>query len=277
MGHHYLPQHYLLGFASGKKLWGHDLIEGRSFPTQVKSVANETEMYTEELESHLANVVEGPAQDVIDRIRNRIPLRTGDRELFASYVIAMWQRVPAGRNRVAGHIPQLAENIRVQAIQQLNAIANAEPELAEKAEKRKEEVNQIISSYKKNPPDYFWHHTLKSGATQRTIQGLMSMEWYFLVTTGENFMTCDNPVFFFESEGIAADQAELSMPLGSEICFWARRARSNRPQYFSAERSTVLELNRRSAHNTRRFLYTRQESPWALDFARKTHRLHRLS
>ena len=82
MGHHYLPQHYLLGFASGKKLWGHDLIEGRSFPTQVKSVANETEMYTEELESHLANVVEGPAQDVIDRIRNRIPLRTGDRELL---------------------------------------------------------------------------------------------------------------------------------------------------------------------------------------------------
>ncbi|MGY0613446.1 DUF4238 domain-containing protein [Luteimonas sp. A501] len=277
MGHHYLPQHYLLGFAVGKKLWGHDLTAGRSFPTQVKSVANETEMYTEQLESHLANVVEGPAQDVIDRIRNRIPLRSGDRELFANYVIAMWKRVPAGRNRVAGHIPQLAETIRVQVIQKLDALANAEPDLAEKAEKRKEEVNQIISSYKKNPPDYFWHHTLKSGATPRTIQGLLSMDWCFLVTTGEHFMTCDNPVFFFESEGIGADQAELSMPLGSEICFWASRANSNRPHYFSTERSTVLELNRRSAHNTMRFLYTREESPWALDFAKKAHRLHRLS
>lgn len=276
MGNHYLPQHYLLGFADGKKLWGHDLAGGRSFPTQVKSVANETEMYTSEIESHLANIIEGPAQEVIDRIRNRITLSGKDRELFANYVIAMWKRVPTGRNRVAGHIPQLAETIRVQVINGLEALARAEPDLAEAANKRKEEVNQIISSYKENPPDYFWHHTLKSGATPKTIQGLLSMDWCFLVTTGEHFLTCDNPVFFFESEGIGANQAELSMPLSSEICFWARRGNSNRPQYFSTERSTVLELNRRSAHNTGRFLYTRKESPWVLEFAKKKHRLHRL-
>ena len=75
MGHHYLPKHYLLGFADGVKLWGHDVTAARLFPTQVKSVANETEMYTEELESHLANVVEGPAQGVIDRVRKRIGLK----------------------------------------------------------------------------------------------------------------------------------------------------------------------------------------------------------
>jgi hypothetical protein len=276
MGNHYLPQHYLLGFADGKKLWGHDLTMGRSFPTQVKSAANETEMYTNEIESHLANVVEGPAQAVIDRIRNRISLSSKDRELFANYVIAMWKRVPAGRSRVAGHIPRFAETIRVQVISEIEALAHAEPHLAETAEKRKAEVNQIISSYKENPPDYFWHHTLKSGATPRTIQGLISMDWCFLITTGEHFVTCDNPVFFFESEGIGADQAELSMPISSEICFWASRGNSNRPQYFSTERLTVLELNRRSAHNTERFLYTRKESPWVLEFAQKKHRLHRL-
>lgn len=276
MGNHYLPQHYLLGFSDGKKLWGHDLTAGRSFPTQVKSVANETEMYTSEVETHLANVVEGPAQEVIDRIRNRIPLSNKDREIFAKYVVAMWKRVPAGRNRVAGHIPQLAETIRVRVINKIESLARAEPELADMAEKRKEEVNAIISSYKENLPDYFWHQTLRSGATPKTIQGLLSMDWCFLVTTGEHFLTCDNPVFFFESEGIGADQAELSMPLSSEICFWARRSSPNRPQYFSTERSTVLELNRRSAHNTVRFLYTRMESPWILEFAQKKHRLRRL-
>ena len=277
MGHHYLPQHYLLGFAEESKLWGHDVTASRSFPTQVKSIANETEMYTEELERHLANIVEGPAQDAIDRVRRRIRLRDDDRELLANYIIAMWKRVPAGRNRVAGHIPQLAETLRVQIGQQLDAIAAAEPDLAGNAITRKAEVDQIIASYKENPPDYFWHHTLKSGATPRTVQALLSMDWCFLVSPGEHFIACDNPVFFFQSEGIAADQSELSMPLSSEISLWATRANSNRPQYFTTQRSIVLELNRRSAHNAQRFLYTRDKSPWLLDFAQKPHRLHRLS
>lgn len=276
MGHHYLPQHYLLGFADGVKLWGHDLAAARSFQTQVKSVANETAMYTDELEAHLANVVEGQAQDVIDRVRRRIGLKQEDRERLAKYIIAMWKRVPAGRNRVAGHIPQLAETIRMQVVQQLDELAKSAPNSMQKTISRKAEVDQIISLYKENPPDYFWHHTLKEGATPRALHSLMSMEWYFLVTPGENFITCDNPVFFFQSEGIGADQAELSMPLSSEICFWAKRSNLSRSQYFETDRSIVLEINRRSAHNTQRFLYTRKKSPWILDFARTAHRLHRL-
>ncbi|WP_228738894.1 DUF4238 domain-containing protein, partial [Xanthomonas euvesicatoria] len=195
MGHHYLPQHYLLGFADGVRVWGHDVRARRSFRTQVKSLANETVMYTEELEKHLANVVEGPAQDVIDRARKRLKLRDEDREVLAAYIIAMWQRVPAGRKRVAGYIPSLAETINMQVVQQLDAIAASEPDLAESATRRKEEVGRIISAYKEDPPDYFWHHTLKSGATPRTVQGLLSMNWHFLVSPGESFITWGSPPF----------------------------------------------------------------------------------
>lgn len=277
MGHHYLPQHYLLGFADGVKLWGHDVGARRSFRTQVKSLANETDMYTEELENYLANAVEGPAQDVIDRARKRLKLRDEDREVLAAYIIAMWKRVPAGRKRVAGHIPELAETIKMQVVRQLNTLAASEPDLAETANKRKEEVHRIISAYKENPPDYFWHHTLKNGATPRMVQGLLSMDWHFLVSPGEDFITCDNPAFFFKSMGIGASESELSFPLSSEICFWANRASSNRPQYFTTDRSIVLEINRRSAHNTQRFIYTREEAPWVLSFAAKSHPLRRLS
>lgn len=276
MGHHYLPQHYLLGFAEGVKLWGHDVAANRSFRTQVKSLANETGMYTEELERHLANVVEGPAQDVIDRARKRLKLRDEDREVLATYIIAMWKRVPAGRNRVAGHIPALAETMKIQVVQQLDELAASEPDLAESANKRKEEVQQMISAYKENPPDYFWHQTLKRGATPGTVQGLLSMDWHFLVSPGEDFITCDNPTFFFQSVGIGASESELSFPLSSEICFWANRRNSNRLQYLTTHRSIVLELNRRSAHNAQRFIYTRKEAPWVLSFAAKSHPLHRL-
>ncbi len=277
MGHHYLPQHYLLGFAEGLSLWGHDVPANRSFRTQVKSLANETDMYGDDLESYLANVVEAPAQEVIDRVRKRLKLRDEDREVLATYIIAMWKRVPAGRSRVAGHIPQLAETIKMQVVQQLDAIAAVEPELKENANKRKEEVRQIIDAYKENPPESFWHHTLKTGATPRTVQGLLSMDWHFLVSTGEDFITCDNPTFFFESIGIGASESELSLPLSSEICFSANRAKLGRPQYFTTDRSIVLELNRRSAHNTNRFIYSRQEAPWILSFARKSHPRHSLT
>ncbi|MDC7806839.1 DUF4238 domain-containing protein [Luteimonas sp BLCC-B24] len=167
-----MPQHYLLGFADEVELWGHDVEAGQSFRTQVKSSANETDMYTEEFESNLANVVEGPAQVVIDRARKRLKLRDEDRVVLAGYIVAMWKRVPAGRKRVAGHIPQLAKTIKMQVVQQLDALAASEPDLAAMARKRKEEVHRTISADKENPPDYFWHHTLKSGAIPRTLQEL---------------------------------------------------------------------------------------------------------
>ena len=146
MGHHYLPQHYLRGFASGKAIWAHDLQEKRSFRTRIKSV---------DLEAHLANFVEGPAQSAIDKLRRLEELSSKDREVLARYIIAMWKRVPAARKRVAATIPGVADKIKAE-FQQANAKAVEEnPDLANLASSRKGEVEAIISRYKQDPPDHF--------------------------------------------------------------------------------------------------------------------------
>ena len=50
MGHHYVPRFYLRGFAHDERIWAYDKESGRHFPTQVKSIANETGMYSDDLE-----------------------------------------------------------------------------------------------------------------------------------------------------------------------------------------------------------------------------------
>lgn len=276
MGHHYLPQHYLRGFAAGKTIWAHDLKDSRSYRTQVKSVANETALYTKDLEAHLANSIEGPAQAAIDRLRRREALSGDERETLARYVIAMWKRVPAARKRVAATIPGVADTINADIQQALAKAVEDEPELASLAESRKGEVEAIISAYKEDPPDHFWHHSIGTQATPRMILGLLDMSWTILESKGEPFITSDNPVFFFASEGIGSPYSELSLPLSSSIALWASRGRPPKPSSMPVDRQIVLKINRRSASNTQRFLYTEQEASWALTFGSKPHVLDRL-
>lgn len=276
MGHHYLPQHYLRGFATDKTIWAHDLHESRSYKSQVKSVANETAMYTEDLEAHLANSIEGPAQKAIDSIRAlRLPAGT-EREALAHYIVTMWKRVPAARTRVAATVPQVADTINAEIQQGLDQIAKDEPELADLAASRKQEVANLIAAYKQNPPDYFWHHSVGSHATPRMVQGLLEMQWTVLHSESEHFVSSDNPVFFFESEGIGSPQSELSIPFGSSVALWATRGRPHSPSMLQVDRGVILEINRRSARNAQRFLYTMRESPWAVSFGKKPHSLRRL-
>ena len=83
MGHHYLPQFYLRGFADGNTVWVHDRLERRSFPSQPKSIANENKLYSDEIEQHLANDVEDPAKPATEALRNSQALDSNQRSALA--------------------------------------------------------------------------------------------------------------------------------------------------------------------------------------------------
>ena len=112
MGDRYIPQHYLKGFAQngGKRIWVYDKKDGRSFPTQVKSIANETGFYSPDTELYLANEIEGPANSVLDKIRERHPLSDNDNSVLADYMVVMIKRVPQGkmlfRERAPAFVPR---------------------------------------------------------------------------------------------------------------------------------------------------------------------------
>jgi hypothetical protein len=82
MGHHYVPQFYLKGFAIEGAIWAHDKAAKKSFESTVKSVANENNLYTPTVEAFLTNQIETPTVPVLDRLRSGHSISEEQRRTF---------------------------------------------------------------------------------------------------------------------------------------------------------------------------------------------------
>lgn len=277
MGDHYVPRFYLKGFASGDSLWVYDSLLGQSFKSTPKSVANENEMYGDELERSLANHVEAPAIPAIEKIRRGDGLSVRDREALSRYIINLWKRVPKGRDRVAARIPEVAESVRKDLHDVIERISLSEPEGLLKGEARKARVDSVIDSCIDAPSPDIWRSVLAKPGSGLPESALLDMNWNFLQAKGKDFfLTCDNPVFFFESEGVGSPQSEVTLPLSSSVCLWAHRHSPRLPQFYEARRVVVKAINRRIAFNASRFVFSERREAWILPFSQKG-KLHELS
>jgi Protein of unknown function (DUF4238) len=277
MGLHYVPSFYLGGFTTGKTIWAHDREEGRSFPSQPKSVANETAMYPIEVEKYFACKVEDPAKGAIEKIRSRQPITESERAAIAKYVIALWKRVPDARSRIAQQTPKAAASVRENLHQRLDSVAASDPKFATIAEAHRQEVDRIIEKYENDPSADIWHMMLGFESTPRVQESFLSMTWRFLYSEHAQFLTSDNPVFFFKHEGVGQASSKLTVPFSSSVVLWANWKPRLGPLYSPATPAVIRELNRRMANNATRIVYSARNEPWILRFASKTdHALSRL-
>lgn len=276
MGDHYLPQHYLNGFAVDERFWVHDLDQQRTRRGQPKSEANVNGMWPDELERHLAEKIEGPAQDAIVRIRQFQPIEESEREALATYLLTMWKRVPAGRDRTASHIPGLAAEHKREYLSQIEDLAAGGALSAQEAVEGKQWVSDVLDGLVNGPPDYYWHYMLRDGATPKMIAALRSMNWTFLVSSSDPYLTCDDPLFFFRDIGIGRGSSELSIPLSTSVVLLAHRQGVQSRQFQDARASTVVQLNRRTACNARRFMYSETPIAWALKLGTRKPRPGRI-
>ena len=277
MGNHYVPQFYLRGFTTGNMIWVHDRLEGRTFASQPKTIANENDLYPDALEKHLANSIEDPAKAAIEKVRARGILSEPERIALAQYVVTLWKRVPEGRARVAARMPEVVASVREELHTELSAAANQNPDLASVAEARKAEVNNVLARYEQESPPDIWQLSLQKHSSDNVVESLLSMEWRFLHSNRLQFLTCDNPVFFFEHEGIGQPTSELTIPFSSSVALWANRRPLPSTPCLDALPVAVREINRRTAKNATRFVYSMKQEPWILPFVQKTdYALNRL-
>lgn len=264
MGDHYLPQHYLKGFAASDRFWVHDLELGKSRLGQPKSEANVNGLWPGELEQHLAEKIEWPAQKIIDRIRQHQPMQASEKEVLATYLLTMWKRVPAARERTIAHIPGLAAEHKTGYHGYIDKMAARGELTDEEVLRGKALIADLLNDVVNTQSEHYWHHTIREGATPRTLGALRSMEWTFLVSTSHRFLTSDDPLFFFKDIGVGRNASELSIPLSTTITLLAHRQGEQRKQFRDARPNTVVQLNRRTAYNARRFIYSEVPAPWAL-------------
>lgn len=277
MGNHYVPQHYLKGFTINGRLWAHDRENRRSFATQPKVVANETEMWPDDIEQFLANEIEAPAVAAIDKVRARMPLDQDDKARLARYIINLWKRVPEARRRADEQLPGVADDVQQNLHAELDVlVANGHAPSAV-AEERRQQIDEIIARYRAERPNHIWQSNLAAEHQLPIVEALATMEWKFLCTDRLHYLTSDNPVFFFEHEGIGSPSSELTIPFSSSVALWATRRRSFGPEYLSARAGAVREINKRSTYNATRFVFSANNEPWILPFLCKGNwRLSRL-
>ncbi|MBU1208142.1 MAG: DUF4238 domain-containing protein [Proteobacteria bacterium] len=249
MGEHYIPKYYLRGFTqeSTDLICVYDKKEGGHFLTQIKNVANETGLYPPETEKYLANCIEGPANSVLNKIRQRKQITGTDKKILGEYMAVMWKRIPQAQQRLKDMAPKLSQEVFEDIQGTINILSAQTPSKAEFLKRREEEIRQILERYAKDPPKEIWLKTIRPDLTPGVVAAIQTMTWIFLTCDEKAaFLTCDNPVFYFTSIGIGKPESELSFPISSHIMLWATWRR-DLPEggYVRVSSQVIKEMTRR--------------------------------
>lgn len=259
MGKHYIPQFLLRGFTHEGALHAFDKARTQWFRSQPKSVANERDLWPDEVETFITEEVEGPARDAIERLRQRESLTEQDRWALARYIAFLWKRVPAGRDRFLNNIPGVAEALRRELIPKL-----ANEELRIKA-------NAYIDKNIADPSAALWHESMRT-EFKRDVEGTIArMSWEILHTKEPRYLSSDHPVFFFSTDGIGRPTSELTIAFSSRAALICRHGGGNIPRHTDAQPRQVREVNKRTVSNATRFIFSETRESWMTDFVEKAH------
>lgn len=271
MGKHYVPKFYLRGFARADRFTVFDKDAQRWFESQPKSVAHEVDLWPDEVETFVTETIEDPAKEVIDLLRNKQSATEEERHRLARYIAFLWKRVPAGRNRVRGHTPAVADQIRDELDAALDAIARNDESSTELVELRRVEIAAYIEKVKLERPASLWHGSLTVEPGLDIVNAIAGMKWRVLHTNGPRYLASDNPVFFFENDGVGNITSELTLPLSSSAALVLIRVTGDFPLHSQATDRQVREINRRTAFNASRYIFAEKVEPWMNAFLLKTN------
>ncbi|PHV05871.1 hypothetical protein CSQ96_17440 [Janthinobacterium sp. BJB412] len=269
MGNHFVPQYYLKGFESQGGIWVHGRQSKRSFVTQVRVIANENRLYSEEIEAHFNIKIEIPANEAFRKLRERAPITGPERAALAKYILVLWKRVPKARERALLKIPEVAHELGIQMQSELDSFAELMPHLETEVASLKARVETAVDAHKASPSPSIWYESIDFETDHLPNDALLSMNWVFLYHDELQFLTSDNPVFFFEFEGIGSPTSELTFPISSSLSLWATRAPGVKGGFVKATNAAVKEINRRTAFNSNQWVYSQRNERWILPFVTK--------
>jgi hypothetical protein len=266
MGDHYVTRGYLQGWMRQERLWAHDRRTNRSFPTQSKSILNETAMYSPVLEQRLAGEIDDPGIQALRRLCEGRKLTDAERHIVARFLFVQWKRVPAGRERVLQRLPANAANVQQRLLADIDARAARDEISAEYAAEERARVEAVIENITHEDGIAIWRQAVPDETSTAVTDTIQSLNWILLRAPPDALLTCDHPVYFDERQGLAGAQAELTFPLSPTTALWATREPIPDGTVMLATEELVRELNRRTAHNSRRYVISSTNADWIRPF-----------
>lgn len=287
MGYHYIPKYYLSGFStsssSGPIIWVYEKNSASIFSTSINNVAKITRFYSDDIEKYLANQVEGPANSVITKIRDRQPISDEDKTILAQYMVTMWKRVPKGKERLEKKSSEIFSSVLDRNQNELNdlLIRNPNNKGLRRALEELKWIRWKLESddeYRADVINDTWLKILYSEMTPKSMATLSHMTWQILTYDKElAFLTSDNPLFFFSDIGIGNERSEVTFPLSSNMALWGTWREDIEEGYFPAKVKTVHQINRRTVSASTRYVFHASEADWVRRLVhRNRHNLRRL-
>jgi len=271
MGQHYIPQYYLEGFTEStdsSNIWVYEKGNNRIFRTSTKTAANENNRWPKSVEEYLANQIETPAKPVIDEIRNRQSLTQSAKDAFSAYMVVMLQRVPRGLERAKEIAPKVRDKVFDDIEKEINRLITLHPSKKSILQNRLQELASFKLKYENEFPKEVWYNLITSGPLLQILATLPTMTWIFLTSHRQHFLTCDNPIFFFEGLGIGKPESEITFPLSNTVTLWATW-RNLKEGYIPAKETIIREINRRTASAATRYIYYSEEAQWVVNLINK--------
>lgn len=280
MGQHYIPKFYLDGFTDlSSKIYQYEKGSKEILPTSTKSVANENHRWPQKIENYLSSQVEGPANPIISKIRNREIITQQEKETLSTYMVVMLKRVPRGLERAREQAPKVIESVFSNLKDDIIRLIREHPSKTDKLQKILQELPNLKTKYENSFPMEVWYKNILPDTSTKLHMIVPAMTWTFLISDRQQpFITNDNPIFFFESIGIGKQESEITFPISNSIALWATWRTNVKEGYVVASNTVIREFNRRIASSATRYVYYSQKEPWVINLInRKNPRLNRLS
>jgi hypothetical protein len=284
MGDHYVPRLYLRGFCepgSDHELWQYDKVRDDFRRVSVTTAANEAGFYSADVERQLAQLVEGPANAVICKLRAGHGIDDVERARLAVYMGTMIKRVPQHRLRAQKLLPQVVQETLANVREVIAQAAESGVLSPEMEARRRGELAAVEGRMAKGTPHEIMEQIRRPWPGLELVNLIYDMAWRFVITTGPSFfLTSDNPVFFFEGLGLKRDTAELVFPIASHLALhgsWQDLAPGEKDAR-TGPQHVVKEFNRRVASAATRFVFYREKRDWVREIARnQTPTIHQIS
>jgi hypothetical protein len=211
-------------------------------------------------------ILEQPAQPVIDKIRQQHLINDDEKKILADYIMLLFKRVKYQRNNPNDNWAKVKEETFARLdkeVEELCILHADKPHI----------VANFQEAYKKTKLGYGDKPTPKLLNDQlffryeKMIEGLLEMNWSFAVNnTRSPFVASDNPIYFTRGAGLK--KSDLTFPLSKEIALIA--SWSNLPYaYKPIGEQFVKNINRRTIALAVNHIYAPISAEWITTMANK--------
>ena len=224
---HYVPEYYLKGFTSPEigEFYMYFLSGEKTRRVAPRIVLNEKGYWSSFTEKILHEEIEVPANQVIEKIRNRgLEFEPDDKYNLARYIHNILMRVPKGREILFGRASDVTKEfrdlLRDGISQQINNATSSE--MADELSKISVQIDSEPDTTFADIPQRVWERSLMPDMISKAAIAVESMRWIFLVAPPDfGFITSDNPVVVAPDASISQPpNGQFLFPIATDIALW---------------------------------------------------------